>query len=76
MTNNERKYLELQKQLFITMSKMSRLQGNIDQANQEEEIGLNAAEFPVFELEIKWTVYFPDEFEPKHIEIEVKQVPI
>jgi hypothetical protein len=76
MTNNELKYLDLQKQVFLTMSKMSRLQGKIDQANQEEEIGLNAAEFPVFELEIKWSVYFPMEFEPKHIDIEIKQVPI
>ena len=76
MTNNELKYLDLQKQVFLTMSKMSRLQGKIDQANQEEEIGLNASDFPVFELEIKWSVYFPDEFEPKHIDIEIKQIPI
>jgi hypothetical protein len=76
MTNNELKYLDLQKQVFLTMSKMSRLQGKIDQANQEEEIGLNAAEFPVFELDLKWSVYFPMEFEPKHIDIEIKQVPI
>jgi hypothetical protein len=27
-------------------------------------------------LEIKWSVYFPMEFEPKHIDIEIKQVPI
>lgn len=72
----QNEYTKLQKELFLTMSKMSRLKGNIDQANQEEEIGLNAAEFPVFELEIKWTVYFPDEFEPKYIEIDTIQVPI
>ena len=72
----QNEYTKLQKELFLTMSKMSRLKGNIDQANQEEEIGLNAAEFPVFELEVKYTVYFPDEFEPIYNECGTIQVPI
>ena len=72
----QNEYIKLQKELFLIMSKMSKIKGNIDQANEEQELGLYAEDFPVFEFEVKWTAHFPVEFEPKYIRCDTIEVPI